>query len=87
MGKHKENRPSQENKDRDVEWMTSADHHLHTTEWFGAGFFYVINLGSKSLNEIASESNKKRNQIVGYFVQLFAFLLMLFLLYIFFIKP
>lgn len=83
----KENKKNDKNESRADEWMMSADHHLHTTEWFGALFFYLVNFGKKKMKQIATEKNIKKNRLVGYFVQLFAFLLLVYLLFVFYIKP
>jgi hypothetical protein len=55
------------------EWMMSSDTHLHTSEWIGVAFFYIISFGKKSIKEIQKPNNLKRNIRVGYLIKVILF--------------
>mgnify|MGYP000736345079 CR=1 FL=1 len=56
------------------EWMMSSDTHLHTSEWIGVAFFYIISIGKKPIKEIQKSNNLKRNIRVGYLIKTILFL-------------
>ena len=40
------------------------------SEWFGAGFYYLINYGKISFNDLSKAKYRKRTVLTGWFVRM-----------------
>ena len=76
MTKHK-----QVNKNIHGKPEISSDHDIALTssQWFGAAFFYLMNMGRKPMQELWTRKYSQRNLWVGYFIKLVFLALILFL--------
>lgn len=61
----------------------SSGHDIAVTssEWFGAAFFYLLNLGKLPMEKLWIKRYGRRNLIVGYFIKLIFLALIIYLLY------
>ncbi len=52
------------------DWMSESDSSLHSSEWFGAIFYYLIALGKPKFNVVYSAKFRRRNIWTGYLLKL-----------------
>lgn len=52
------------------DWMSESDSSLHSSEWFGAIFYYLLALGKPKFNTVYSAKHRRRNIWTGYFLKL-----------------
>ncbi len=66
----------------------SSGHDIAVTssQWFGALFFYLINLGKIPLKELWTRKYSRRNLWVGYLIKLLFLALLVFLAWKYYLK-
>lgn len=82
-------RESVETKNKNIygkpEISSGHDIAMTSSQWFGAAFFYLINLGRIPMKELWTKKHSRRNLWIGYLVKLIVMVVVVYFVWTYFL--